>query len=1751
MTEPAAAEGLYDIAVVGMAGRFPGAPDTAALWQNLCRGVESISFFDEGELLRAGVPRETIAAPGFVAARGVVTSADLFDAPLFGFSPREARLMDPQQRLFLECAWVALGDASCDPGRCPGLVGVYAGVSQSSYFLANVLADPDLLRSVSPLEIRLANDRDFLATLTSYRLNLRGPSVTVATACSSSLVAVHLACQALLNRETDVALAGGAALSFPQVQGYLHEPGGILSADGHCRAFDAAASGSVGGDGVGLVVLKRLADALADRDSIRAVIKGSAIANDGAGKIGFTAPSVEGQAATIAQAQSAAGIAADSVTYVEAHGSGTPLGDPVEIRALTRAFRAGAADPERRGYCAVGSVKTNLGHLDAAAGIAGLIKTVLALEHRVIPPSLHFRQPNPAIPFAETPFFVAAEARRWEDGDGPRRAGVNSFGIGGTNAHVVLEEAPAPLASGPSRPWQLLLLSAAGEGALERATGGLAAHLAAHPEASLADVAHSGRIGRPALRCRRALVCGDREEAMAGLAGVAGAAANPEIGGSDASRLLSGSDAVAGRPVAFLLPGVGDHYPGMASGLYETEEVFRREVDRAAELLVPLLGADVRTALFAGARSPATGTAAGIAGSPAAGNAVDMARHPAAGRAVDMVLPPAVGTAVDMARYTAMATAGDVVPPPAGHGGLDLRRMVRPRAGGPESAAGAAEPAGGARAAGRGGGADGLDDTLLAQPAVFVVDYALARLWESWGVRPRALLGYSLGEYVAACLAGVLSLADAVRVVAWRARQIGELPPGAMLAVALPEAELAAEAGLHGDVGDVDAGGTVGAGGNRGGLSLAAVNGPEQTVVSGTPEAIAALAGRLGERGVACRRLPATHAFHSSMLQPLAAPFARFLAGIELRSPRIPYVTNVTGTWVTERQATDPEHWARHMVQPVRFAAGLAALWQEEPATCLLEVGPGHGLTTLARQQGPESGESGGPGGLGGPGDPGGPGRVVLPSLRPLYDPRPDGAFLLDTVAKLWLAGVEIDWAAFAAGERRNRVPLPAYPFERRRHWIEPRVSLAALLGVGEVVAVAGPAGSPAAASTAGPAGPPAVASAGAGATASSGIGDAASAGAGATASAGTGDSAFAGTGDAAFAGTGATASAGTGDAASAGTGDSAFAGAGDAASAGTDVAASAGAGDVASAGTGDAASAPISPAGAAEAHPRPPLRTPFVAPRSPHEERVAAIFQELLRIDAVGVHDSFFELGGTSLLAPQVLLRLRLACDIDLPLPRLLAQPTVALVARAVEELAAAPVDAAPGATAAAGAISAPAAATAATAAAAATAATTATVATSAATAAPPDLAAEVVLDPAIQGAAEGPVPAVGLADPEAVLLTGATGFLGAFLLRDLLEQTRARVVCLVRAANAEEALARILANLERHRLALPAGAAARIVPLPGDLEAWRWNLSEAAFAAFAAEVEAIYHAAAWVNFTYPYAVLKPANVTGTEEALRLAATGRRKPLHFISTIAVFPPAALADGVGREDADLSSPAGLAGGYPESKWVAERLVELGWRRGVPVTIHRPGLIGGDSRTGIGNPRDLLWAFLKSCLQLGAAPELASHFDPAPVDFVSRSIVHLSRQPRSLGRAFHHVHPRPLAWRELFDAAESLGYPVRRLSLEEWTPLLAAALDRSSDNALAPFRSLFFGPAAAGGGDTDTDSRAAALAVIPRFAAGNTLAGLAGSPIEAPPLDRRLLEIYFAHLIASSFLPPPPAPAPPLLAPPERGGGAGQGAAARP
>jgi acyl transferase domain-containing protein/acyl carrier protein len=897
-----------EVAIIGMAGRFPGADDLEAFWANLRDGVESITFFSDDELRAAGVPDADLAHPDYVKAVGRLRDVEHFDAGFFGYSPREAEVLEPGHRLFLECTWEAMEDAGVDPGQVAGRIGVYAGAGSSGYVERHVKPNAALMESAGAFQVNLGSAHDFLATRVSYKLDLRGPSLAVQTGCSTSLVAVHLAAQSLLRGECELALAGGASVVIPQTTGYTYAHGSIVSPDGHCRAFDARSAGAVSGSGVGAVVLKRLSDALRDGDPVRAVIRGSAINNDGGAKVAFTAPGVEGQAAVITEALEAADVDPDTVSFVEAHGTGTDLGDVIEIAALTRAFRAFT---ERTGFCAVGSVKTNLGHLDTAAGVAGLIKTVLAMEHRQIPPTLHFQAPNPRIAFAGSPFFVAAgETVEWES-DGPRRAGVSSFGIGGTNAHVVLEEAPAAAPSGPSRPWQLLALSARSAPAAQEQAARLADHLQRHPDLPLADVAFTLREGRHAFAHRRIAVVRQGEDAAAVLRG-----AIPE-------RVASGVAEAGARSVAFLFPGLGDHYPNMARGLYEAEPAFRAEVDRCAEVLRPLLGTDIRDAIFAGdAPSDAPQT-----------------------------------------------------------GGVDLRAML----------ARTAPTAEGER----------LNRTAVAQPAVFVVDYALARLWMSWGIVPDAVIGHSLGEYAAACIAGILSLEDALTLVAERAKLIDPLPGGAMLAVPLdPDA-------VRPHLAD--------------GASVATVNAPGLSVVAGSEDAVAATEQRLREAGVVARRLATTHAFHTPMLSPVAERLTEAARTVRLRPPRIPMASNVTGTWITDAEATDPSYWSRHMLGTVRFAEGVGELLRE-PGRVLLEVGPGQTLSTFVRQR---------------PGDGEAAPVAVIASLRHALDRRPDQAVLLEALGRLWLAGVKPDWKAFRGAERRRKLHLPTYPWEKQRYWVE------------------------------------------------------------------------------------------------------------------------------------------------------------------------------------------------------------------------------------------------------------------------------------------------------------------------------------------------------------------------------------------------------------------------------------------------------------------------------------------------------------------------------------------------------------------------------------------------------------------------------------------------------------------------------------------------------------------------------------------
>jgi amino acid adenylation domain-containing protein len=891
MSRRAAGDGTGAIAVVGMAGRFPGAADIEQFWRNLAAGVESIKTLTDAELAEAGVPEAVRDHPSYVKARGVLEDADLFDAGLFGYTPREAQLMDPQQRIFLECAWEALERASCDPATYDGLIGVYGGSSVNAYALS-ILARPDVRGELGAVGILLNTDKDYLATRVSYKLNLRGPSVNVQAACSTSLVAIHEACQSLLSHECDMALAGGVSVTVPFNVGYTYQDGGIVSPDGRCRAFDARARGTVGGSGVGVVVLKRLEDAIADGDTIRAVIRGSAINNDGSMKIGFTAPSAQGQAEVIAMAHAAAGIPAESIGYVEAHGTGTTLGDPIEVKALTDVFRE---ETDKRQFCAIGSVKTNIGHLDAAAGVAGFIKAVLALEHRALPPSLHFDTPNPQIDFERSPFRVNTALVPWPAPAGaPRRAGVSSFGLGGTNAHVILEEAPPVEPSGPAREWQVMPVSARAAAALDEAAHRLARHLEEHPEIPLADVAVSLQTGRQALPHRRAVVCRDTSEAARALREPAG------------RNTIAGQVFAKSPSIVFMFPGQGTQAAGMGSDLYRNEPVFRETVDACSDLFLARLGVDVRDAIVAAA------------------------------------------------------------------------------------------------------GGDARADALLArtsstQAAIFTVELALAKLWMSWGITPSAMIGHSIGEYVAACLSGVLSLDDAARLVAVRGRLMDQAPAGRMLAVALPAAAL--EPML------------------TDGVWIAAVNAADQCVLSGAADRIAAMQDLLEARDVVCQPLRTSGAFHSGLMAPVMEPLSEAARSVKPGRIGIPYVSNVTGTWIQDADL-EASYWARHVRSAVKFADGIDTLLKGAPVICI-EVGPGQALSGLLRRHASASPDA----------------VAIVSSLGHRGGRAADGETLARAVAQVWIAGVRPDWAAMHAPHRRRRVELPPYPFERKRHWLDARPS--------------------------------------------------------------------------------------------------------------------------------------------------------------------------------------------------------------------------------------------------------------------------------------------------------------------------------------------------------------------------------------------------------------------------------------------------------------------------------------------------------------------------------------------------------------------------------------------------------------------------------------------------------------------------------------------------------------------------------------
>lgn len=878
---------IEKIAIIGMAGRFPDADNISQFWQNLINGKESLTNYTDEELLSAGENPETIKHPNYVKTGTILTNAEMFDAAFFDFSPKEALYTNPQQRLFLEICWEAMENSGYRADNHPGAIGVYGGSSNNGYAMLLYQQSQNPVSPTDRFQIMMGNDPDFLATRVAYKLNLKGPALTIQTACSTSLVAIHQACQGLLTYQCDMALSGGVCVHLHQGRGYLYQEGMIFSPDGHCRTFDTQAQGTVFGQGAGVVVLKRLSEALADNDTILAVISGSAINNDGAMKVGITAPSVEGQAEVISMAQAIAEVEADSISYIEAHGTGTPLGDPIEIEGLTRSFRE---TTDKKSFCAIGSVKTNIGHLDAAAGVCGLIKTTLALNHKQIPPSLHYSKANPNINFTDSPFYVNGIRQDWKSSHNqPRRAGVSSFGIGGTNAHAILEEAPVRPATISDTSWQLLPLSARSSTALQTMTTNLAEHIISNPEQELVDIAYTLQVGRKPFQHRCFTVCPTKQNGAAILQN------------SIKDQYYSICPETQPSGIVFMFSGQGSQYINMTRDLYDSVPFYTEQVDYCAGKLQIELGLDIRDILF------------------------------------------------PTQEYNAQAE-------------ILLRQ------------------------------------TNITQPALFLIEYCLAQLWMHWGIKPAAMVGHSIGEYVAACLAGVFSLDDALKLVATRGRLMHSLPPGSMLTIAQSAEEIREHLPPE--------------------LSLAVINGARRCVVSGTKEHIEQLQKKLDTDEIDSQTLHTSHAFHSHLMEPILDEFTDAVTQAHRGPAQIPFVSNVTGTWITETEASDPGYWANHLRQTVNFYGCLQTLLESQ-TDILLEIGPGQTLTFLGKQH-PKKNKK----------------HIIVATTRRPVERKNDKQVILQSLGQLWLAGVKIDWQQVHTAGTRSRIPLPTYPFERNKFCI-------------------------------------------------------------------------------------------------------------------------------------------------------------------------------------------------------------------------------------------------------------------------------------------------------------------------------------------------------------------------------------------------------------------------------------------------------------------------------------------------------------------------------------------------------------------------------------------------------------------------------------------------------------------------------------------------------------------------------------------
>ncbi|MDJ0837363.1 MAG: beta-ketoacyl synthase N-terminal-like domain-containing protein [Acidobacteriota bacterium] len=873
------------IAVVGMSLRVPGASDEESFWQMLRDGECSVRTFSREELEAFGVDPEEMDDPNYVPVRATLDDVRGFDHTFFGMTPREAQLTDPQQRLMMECAWEALENAGYHPHKYKEPIGLFAGSGQNYYLEEHLLANRDLVDTVGLFSIMISNTKDNMTPRIAYRLNLTGPTVAVQSACSTALVSVHMAAQALRAGDCGIALAGGVSLGYHTKLGFVYEEGMLQPPDGHTRSFDAQANGSIPGQGAGVVVLKRLEDAVEDGDRIYAVLNGSAVNNDGADKENYASYGVEGQRRVVRHAMKVAGVTAEDISFVETSSTASKLGDPIELEALTRAYRQ---DTDKKGYCAVGAVKPNIGNLDSAAGAIALIKAVLAVNHGELPPNINFEKPNPDIDFVNSPFVVNTRLKPWKPEGGIRRAGVSAFGLGGNNAHLILEQGPEIKQVTPSRPWQLITLSAKTPGALDTKTDELVRYMAANPHTNFSEVAYTLHVGRRDFKYRRMLTCQNLHEAVL------------EFERKESRRVYTKAVKTTDRSIAFMFPGQGAQYLNMGRELYRKERLYRQEVERCWEIIrehVPEL----------------------------------------------------------------------------------FKNLTRQD---------------------RGGRTEKLNRTYVAQPALFITEYALAKLLMHWGVQPQVMIGNSLGEYVAACLSGVFSLLDALDAVVTRGRLMQSMPPGAQLMVNLPESQV--QSLLHEQ------------------LSLAAVVGPNQCVLAGDKEAIGKIRQKLVNDGVDCRRMHTSHAFHSYMMDPILPEFTERLKLFKLNPPKIPFISNLTGTWITDEQATDPHYWARHLREPVRFYQGIQEIYNT-PDRIILEVGPEKTLSPIAIAHRPKDGD-----------------HQVLATMPQPHEEESDMHFLLNTAGRLWLAGMPVDWDGFHDGYRRRRLALPTYPFERSPAWIEP-----------------------------------------------------------------------------------------------------------------------------------------------------------------------------------------------------------------------------------------------------------------------------------------------------------------------------------------------------------------------------------------------------------------------------------------------------------------------------------------------------------------------------------------------------------------------------------------------------------------------------------------------------------------------------------------------------------------------------------------